>query len=73
MVRRGNPLLFISDNFKSSKSLEVKKFLRKSRIEWPFILEKSLWLGEFYEWLIVIIKSSLKKVVGKTERNWLNL
>ena len=36
MARRGNPRLFISDNFKSFKSLEVKKFLRKLRIEWSF-------------------------------------
>ena len=41
MARRGNPRLFISDNFKSFKSLEVKKFLRKLRIKWSFILEKS--------------------------------
>ena len=39
MARRGNPRLFISDNFKSFKSLEVMKFLRKLRIRWSFILE----------------------------------
>ena len=33
MARRGNPRLFISDNFKSFKSLEVKNFLRKLRIK----------------------------------------
>ena len=39
MARRGNPRLFISDNFKSFKSLEVRKVLRKLRIKWSFILE----------------------------------
>ena len=57
MARRGNLRLFISDNFKSFKSLEVKNFLRKLRIKWPFILEKSPWWGEFYERLIEIVKS----------------
>ena len=70
MARRGNPRLFISDNFKSFKSLEVKKFLRKLRIKWSFILEKSLWWGGFYERLIAIVKSSLKKVVGKALLNY---
>ena len=70
MARRGNPRLFISDNFKSFKSLEVKKFLRKLRIKWSFILEKSPWWGGFYERLIAIVKSSLKKVVGKALLNY---
>ena len=70
MARRGNPRLFISDNFKSFKSLEVKNFLRKLRIKWSFILEKSPWWGGFYEQLIAIVKSSLKKVVGKVLLNY---
>ena len=70
MARRGNPRLFISDNFKSFKSLEVKKFSRKLRIKWSFILEKSPWWGGFYERLIAIVKSSLKKVVGKALLNY---
>ena len=70
MARCGNPRLFIGDNFKSLKSLEVKKFLRKLRIKWSFILEKSLWWGGFYERLIAIVKSSLKKVVGKALLNY---
>ena len=55
----------ISDNFKSFKAKEVKDFLRKNRIRWSFILEKSPWWGGFYERLIGIVKSSLKKVIGK--------
>ena len=70
MARLGNPRLFISDNFKSFKSLDVKNFLRKLRIKWSFILEKSPWWGGFYEGLITIVKSSLKKVVGKALLNY---
>ena len=43
MARRVNPRLFISNNFKSFKSLEVKKFSRKLQIKWSFILEKCPW------------------------------
>ena len=68
MARHGNPRLFISDNFKSFKSLEVKNFLRKLRM--VFILEKFPWWGGFYEQLIAIVKSSLKKVVGKALLNY---
>ena len=51
-------------------ALEVKNFLRKLRIKWSFILEKSPWWGGFYEQLIAIVKSSLKKVVGKVLLNF---
>ena len=64
MARRGNPRLF-----KSFKSSEVKKFLRKLRTKWSFIFEKSPSSGGFYERPIAIIKSFLKKVVGKALLN----
>ena len=70
MARHGNPRLFISDNFKSFKSSEVKKFLRKLRIKWSCVLQKSPWWGGFYERHITIVKSSLKKVVGKALLNY---
>ena len=47
--RRGKPNLFISDNFKTFKSKEVKAFLLNRQMKWEFILEKSLWWGGFYE------------------------
>ena len=63
--RRGIPKLFISDNFKTFKSVELKNMLRNHKIEWIFILEKSPWWGGFYERMIGIVKTSLKKVIGK--------
>ena len=68
--RRGRPNLFISDNFKIFKSKEVKEFLLSRKIKWEFILEKSPWWGGFYERLIGIVKSYLKKVVGKSFLNY---
>ena len=34
-------------------------------ISWKYILEKSPWLEGFYERIILIIKSCLKKVIYK--------
>lgn len=69
-LRRGLPRLFISDNFKSFKAEDVKNFMRNNRISWKFILEKSPWWGGFYERLIKIVKSCLKKVIGNAYLNY---
>ena len=41
-----------SDNFKTFKSVDVKRFCNTEGIIWQFILERSPWWGEFYERLI---------------------
>ena len=64
------PKLFVSDNFKSFKSIELKNFFLKGGIKWQFILEKWPWWGGFYERLVGIVKNSLKKVIGKTLCNY---
>ena len=61
--RRGIPLLFISDNFKTFKSVETFKK--------P--LKPSPWWEGFYERLISIVKSSLKKVLWKAYLSYLEL
>ena len=71
--RRGIPRLFVSDNFKSFKSTDVKSFCTKKGIHWKFILERSPWWGGFYERLIAIVKSSLKKVLAKAYLSYLQL
>ena len=63
--RRRTSKLFIFDNFSTFKSRKVTDFLRHYDNLWEFILQKSPWLGGFYEKLIGITKMSLKKVVGK--------
>ena len=65
LAKRGRTKLIISDNFKTFKSTELKNFLRNNSIEWEFILEKSPWWGGFYERIIGITKSCLKKVMSK--------
>ena len=71
--RRGIPRLFISDNFKTFKSVDVKRFCNIKEIVWKFILERSPWWGGFYERLISIVKSSLKKVLWKAYLSYLEL
>ena len=64
LSRRGYVKLFVSDNFSSFKSKESISFLQKARIEWQYILPMSPWWGGFYERMVRIVKSSLKKILG---------
>lgn len=68
--RRGVPKLFVSDNFKSFKSILLKNYLLKEGMNWQFILEKSPWWGGFYERLVGIVKTLLKKIIGKALCNY---
>ena len=65
IARKGLPRVFISDNFKTFKSKEIKHFILSLNIKLKFILEKSLWWGGCYERIIVMIKRCIKKIVGK--------
>ena len=71
--RREIPRLFISDNFKTFKSVDVKRFCNTKEIVWKFILEHFPWWGWFYERLIPIVKSSLKRVLWKAYLSYLEL
>ena len=43
----------------------MKVFLRDNYSQWKFILERPPWWGEFYERLVGIMKSCLKKIMEK--------
>ena len=72
IARRGTAKLFISDNFSTFKSQDERlvNSLRYNRIDWKFILPLSPWWGGFYERLIRIVKSSMRKVIGKARLNF---
>ena len=70
IARKGLPRAFISDNFKTFKSKEIKHLILSLNIKWKFILEKSPWWGGFYERIIGIIKRCIKKVAGKALLNY---
>ena len=60
----------ISDNFKTLKAVEIRDFIQFNRMQWEFILERSPWLGGFYERLVSVTKNSLKKVVDKAKMDF---
>ena len=76
-ARRSLPKKMISDNGSTylSAAEEIKKlyesptvrnFLANRRVEWEFIPKRAPWYGGFWERLIGLTKTSLKKVLGRT-------
>ena len=74
--RRSTPRLIITDNgtnFVSSARFfedklsngEVKAYMLEHKIVWKFISPRSPWQGGFYERMIGLVKSCLKKVLYK--------
>ena len=58
--RRGVGTLFISDNAKTFRNQNLKKFLLKKHVKWEFNLSKSPWWGGFFERLVQCTKRCLK-------------
>ena len=73
LSRRGCVNMFISDNFSGFKLNEVANFLRLNDIIWKYILSLSPWWEDFYERLIRIIKSTLRKILGNGTLNYKEL
>ncbi|XP_002741926.1 uncharacterized protein LOC100373242 [Saccoglossus kowalevskii] len=75
-ARRSTPSMLISDNATTFISAahelrrlmndpEVQALLAHHRTMWKFIPKRAPWVGGFYERMIGITKSTLKKVLGK--------
>ncbi|XP_006817251.1 uncharacterized protein LOC102807024 [Saccoglossus kowalevskii] len=75
-ARRSTPKLIVSDNatmFVSAanelKTLmsdpAVQRYLTNHRINWKFTPKRSPWNGGFFERMIAITKTSLKKILGR--------
>ena len=86
--RRGIPECIISDNAKTFKAgsqdlkalktqvieaAESQRFLANHGIKWKFITERAPWWGGFYERLIGLVKRRLKKMIGNTSLNSIEL
>ncbi|XP_075732618.1 uncharacterized protein LOC142775163 [Rhipicephalus microplus] len=81
LARRGVPITMYSDNalaFKRAsrdlrniwsvmKSSPFAYFLLNYRIEWKFIVPGAPWWGGWWERLVRTVKSSLRKVMGKSK------
>ncbi len=59
-------LVHILETVASSADSDIKGYLSSQRIKWTFIVERAPWWGGFYERLVRTVKSSLRKVIGKT-------
>ena len=76
--RKSLPRLLISDNASTfvagSKEIQrlsdckdLKESLSKHGVEWKFIPKRAPWYGGFWERLIGLTKTSLKKVLGRSQ------
>ena len=71
--RCGTPTKVVCDNFKSFKSNETEAYFKEINVTWKSILEKSPWWGLFYDRIIAILKSGLRKIVRSVNLNFAKL
>ena len=64
--RVGLPKRVISDNHKTFKSSELKRFANSRLIDWKYILELAPHWGGFYERLHGLIKRALRKILWRS-------
>ena len=62
--RRGCPSMMVSDNGKSFKGRELKKFNSVNGIKWRFNLARAPWWGGMFERMVRSTKRCLVKAVG---------
>ena len=63
IARRGAPKMVISDNAKTFKSAEIRRFLADRGISWKFNAPRAPWTGGFFERMVKSTKRCLKKVL----------
>ena len=75
MTQRGTPQLIVLDNAKTFqatarwlqsivKNERVQDLLQEQKINWRFNLSRSPWWGAFFERMIGMVKTTLKKTLG---------
>ncbi len=64
IARRGYPTLMISDNGRTFKGKDLKKFNARLGIKWRFNLSKAAWWGGMFERMVRSTKRCLKKAIG---------
>ncbi|CAL8069059.1 unnamed protein product [Orchesella dallaii] len=79
VARRGRPEIMYSDNgtnfvgcnnqFKEVNWNQVQKYGKFMRIDWRFNPPTAAWWGGFWERLVGVVKTSLRKVLGKAVLN----
>ena len=62
-ARRGTPLSLMSDNVSNFKG--AAGILASEGVDWHFIVERAPWWGGFWERLVGLTKSSLRRTLGR--------
>ena len=65
-ARRGTPKLILSDNAKSFIKERSEIINSGSEIKWKMIPERAPWYGGFWERLMAVVKTPLRKTLGNT-------
>ena len=88
IARRGTPIEITLDNapqFKVTKTVidkaweeivtnqDVMCYTTNQKIRWNFIIEYAPWIGGFYEILVAMVKSAIRKSIGKILLNKIQL
>ena len=66
VARRGCPDNVISDNGSNFTATETQEFISKLNVSWHFNIPMAPWYGGFFERLVRIIKTHLKKQLGNS-------
>ena len=69
--RRGKPTKIISDN--AQTFVRAKRDLATQNIEWQFIAPRAPWHGAFWERMVRSVKEPLRKVIGNSILNEVEL
>ena len=71
IARRGCPQKILSDNGGAFTATETQKFVAERNVKWKFT--KAQWYGAIWERLVQSAKRCLKKVVGHTTLNFIEM
>ncbi len=88
IARRGKPVEIISDNaatFLLAKRIlnvvftatgpnqEILSYCAQERIEWKTIVQLAPWMGGFYERMVGVVKSAMRKTISKQKLTYAQL
>ena len=66
IASKGRPEMMVSDNGKTFKGQELRKFCARNDIKWRFNLPLAPWWGGMFERMVRSTKRCLKKIIGSS-------
>ena len=73
IARRGCPQEILSDNGGAFLAKETQVFAAERNVKWSFSLAKAPWYGGIWERLVQSAKRCLKRIIGRTTLNFIEL